>query len=84
MTDARPRFSVIRFIPSYNDRDGIECWYGQRLASTMTEAWAHKLAARLDDGDGWDETYVEVRDGRGCRIFRPRPHDVIGTDECPF
>ena len=85
MTDTAPRYKVLRAIPHYNDRDGIDGYSFQLLGRAHTLAWAHALARKFDDGEGSDETYVEVHD----RVFRARAYTppalaYASFDEVPF
>lgn len=80
--NASPRYEVVRFIPYYNDRDGIDGHTVRRVATTMTPAYAFALRAR-NDSDGMDESYTLVRDlGTGLRVYpAPTPGDY---DSIPF
>jgi len=67
-----PNFKVLRWVPTYNDRDGIDCYRGRVVETAYTEAWAFHLLDRYTD-DGMDETRMEVRDASGLRVFRTFP-----------
>lgn len=71
--DARPTYRIIQNIPHYNDRDGISGWTRICVGTAHTKGWAFVVAAKFD-GEGMDETSVEVHHRDGYRVFRDFGH----------
>lgn len=71
--NAKPRFVVVKLVPSFSDFDGIIGWSIRVLACTMTQGFAHLIQDR-EDSDGMDETQVQVFDvATGCRVHPELP-----------
>jgi hypothetical protein len=80
MTNAAPRFAIVRYIASYNDYDAIAGWYGSRIGVAHTKAWA--LALRDREDNDYD-VYTEVREIATGKLVR-REFAPVAYDDCPF